>query len=70
MLPILARDYHDHNAALNSAMTCIQHGPPLVFFDGDEEGGRSTVVCAFDPGVNTSPKLLLSTLLVVSWFPP
>ncbi|KAL1541652.1 hypothetical protein AAHA92_25848 [Salvia divinorum] len=55
---VLAVNYHNHI------------GSPLVNFYGVDEGRRSTILCAFDPGGDTSPKLLFSTIFVASWFSP
>ena len=43
---------------------------PLVSFDVAEEGRCSTSRCVFDPGGDSSLKLMFATLFVVSWFAP
>ena len=70
MLPIVTLEYHDHSAASKSAMTRIQPSPPLVILDADDEGRHTIIWRVFDLGGDTSPKLLFSTLIVVSCFPP
>ena len=45
-------------------------GSPLLIFYRGDKGRRLAVRCVFDPGGHASPKLLLSTLFVASWFPP
>ncbi|XP_042012757.1 uncharacterized protein LOC121761210 [Salvia splendens] len=67
---IFALNCHDNNMAGVSTISYTQHGSLLVILGGNDEGRRTTILWAFDPGGDTSPELLLSTLFVVLWFLP